>query len=423
MNQTADRVLNSTSTHAVTNDQKRSVLTADIAPLVLRALRYVEWTFLLLLTLRVSLLLLNKPLGYEATIGDYVMFAVMGIVAALSLVFPINRPLWQRLAYIWIEIFCLLITRAFSVWGLDIFLYLVLVKSCFLLRRRAVVLTAIAAGIAWQLSYARQLLSRDMYAELTRMLAAPKSLLIVDAVINSTGLYIASSLLVLSLCWTVLAERKSRHQAAQLAAEVETLAADLERTRIARDIHDSVGHTLTTLNIQLELAQVLHSQKPEQASQALDRAKNLSAQSLQDIRRAVSTMRHGKFDLTLALGDLVEQVKRIWEQTGSTVQISSHINLPELPLQVSQQLFLVVKEGLTNIQKHSNASVVMLSTMTTAETVTIQLSDNGVGFSLDEPVSGFGLQGMRERIQLLNGQMAVQSTLGKGTVIEVTIPR
>ena len=423
MSQTAARVLNSAGTNIITNEKGRSVLTVAIAPLVLKALRYIEWSFLLLLTLIIGLRLLNKSLGYELILGDYIMVAAMSIVAALSLVFPIKRPLWQRLAYVWVEIFCLLITRAFSMWGLDIFLYLILVKSCFLLQRRAVMLTAIMAGVAWQLSYARQLFSRDLYEELTKTLAAPKSLVIADAVINSTGLYIASSLLVLSLCWTVLAERKSRFQAAQLAAEVETLAADLERTRIAREIHDSVGHTLTALNMQLEVAQTLYNQEPEQAAQALDRAKNLSAQSLQDIRRAVSTMRHSKFDLAVALGDLVEQVKRMRAQTAATVQINAHIDLPKLPLQMSQQLFLVVKEGLTNIQKHSKASVVKLSTRTTAETVTIRLSDNGVGFSLDKPVQGFGLQGMQERIQLLNGQMAVQSTLGKGTLIEVTIPR
>ena len=129
--------------------------------------------------------------------------------------------------------------------------------------------------------------------------------MVLDVVINSTGMYIASSLLVILLCLTVLAERKSRQQAAALSAEVETLAADLERTRIARDIHDSLGHTLTTLDVQLEVAQTLYSQDPERAFQAINQAKSLSGQSLEEVRRALSTMRNGVFNLSTALKSLV----------------------------------------------------------------------------------------------------------------------
>ncbi|MEL6333472.1 MAG: sensor histidine kinase [Cyanobacteria bacterium J06636_28] len=429
MGQTASMVAkaNGAGKHAVSASPSTSI--ATISPSIPKTLRYVEWAFFVVLILRLALLLVNTPLGYELAAGDYIMFGAMGIIAILSFFFPMHRPMWQRQAYIGLEIFCLLITRAFSIWGLDLFLYLVLVKSCFLLRRRAVIFTTVAAGIAWQLSFARHLFHRysvpieEIQKELNAALEAPRALMILDTVINSTGLYIASSLLIILLCLTVLAERKSRQQAAALSKEVETLAADLERNRIARDIHDSLGHTLTTLDVQLEVAQTLHSQDPDHAFQALSRAKTLSSQSLQEVRRAVSTMRHDTFNLSTALASLVEEIQQTHSCNGSTLTVETQINLPSLPLQVSQQLFLIIKEGLTNVQKHSQASMVKLWAQKTREGIMVALSDNGIGFSQQEPSKGFGLRGMQERTQLLEGRMKVHSTVGKGTFIQVTIPQ
>ncbi|MEM9906114.1 MAG: sensor histidine kinase [Cyanobacteria bacterium P01_D01_bin.44] len=397
-----------------------------VSPSIVKTLRYVEWVFVVAIVLRMVLLLLNGPLDYTLGPGDYIGFSVLGILALLSIVSPTRWPTWQRQVYILLEIGCLLISRLLTDWGLDPYLYLVLVKSCFLLPRRNVICTTIAAGVGWHLSLAQRLSQQfaapndEIREQFEASLAAPRPLLILDAVINSATIYFVMSLLIILLCWAVLAERKSRQQASALSQEVETLAADLERTRIARDIHDSLGHTLTTLDVQLEVAQALHSQEPERALQALNRAKHLSNESLQEVRRAVSTMRHGSFDLPVALGSLVEQVKQTYPEQPLTIE--TQINLPSLPLQVSQQLFLIIKEGLTNIQKHSQASLVKLWAQMTPEGITVGLSDNGIGFSPEKPSTGFGLRGMQERVQLLAGQMTVHSTPGKGTLIQVTIP-
>lgn len=415
---------------AKTSTTATSSLTAAdmISPSIYKALRYVEWTFLGVIALRFLLLILNTPLGYEISSSDYIALGMMGVLAILSRCFPIHRPMWQRRIYILIEIICLLISRTFSMWGLDPFLYLILVKSCFLLCRRDVIFTTLVAGIAWQLSLASQVFYQfskpveEIRETFEASLELPKPLLVLDIVINSSVVYIAMSLLVILLSMTVVAERKSRQQAAVLSQEVETLAADLERTRIARDIHDSLGHTLTTLDVQLEVAQTLRHQDPNHADQALARAKTLSSQSLQEVRRAVSTIRRGNFDLPAALVNLVEQVKQTQPLKGAPLTVNTEINLPEVPLQVSQQLFLIVKEGLANIQKHSQASIVKLWAHTTPEGITLGLSDNGIGFSPNEPRAGFGLRGMQERVQLLEGKMTVNSTLGKGTLIQVTIP-
>lgn len=380
-----------------------------------------------MLAFRVGTLMLNKPLEFEMNAGEYTLFGVSAALALLSGFFPVDRPMWQRRAYIFVEVFCLLISRTFTAWGLNLFLYLVLVKSCFLLRRRDVIFATVAAGIAWQLSYAWHLSQRmsvpveEQRQSFEESLLHPQHLVILDTIISSSVVYIAASLLVILLCLTVLAERDSRRQAAALSQEVEGLAADLERNRIAREIHDSLGHTLTTLDVQLEVAQALYRQDPQHSLHALNQAKVLSHQSLQEIRRAVSTLRHGNFDLSVALTDLVQQIEQTYDQCGCSFKVRTDIDLPYLPLQMSRQLFLIAKEGLMNAQKHSQASSVKLSAQNRQEGITLELSDNGIGFS-PKAGEGFGLQGMRERVQLLNGRMEIHSAVGEGTRIQVTIP-
>lgn len=388
-----------------------------------KVLRYVEWAFLIILALRVMFPLFYRPLGYEISGGDYVVLVVFILFVALSFCLPVERSLWQRRVYLWVEIFALLATRLFSHWGLDLFLWLVLVKSCFLLGRREVIFTAIASGVVWQMAlakYAFTYLSRpieEAQAEVTAMYEIPQSIQVLDFVLNSTSIFIAISSLIIFLCLTIISERKSRQREAALTQEVELLAADLERTRIARDIHDSIGHTLTSLDVQLELAQRLYERDSAQARRAIDTSKMLSGQSLQEVRRAVATLREEAFDLNVALADLINPLK-----ANPDLMVESKLSLPELPLQVSHQLYCIIKEGLENIRRHAQARVVNLHSWTTPENIVVSIEDDGMGFDVLQPVSGFGLRGMRERSQSIGGQMAVESTPGEGTRVQITVP-
>ena len=388
-----------------------------------KVLRYVEWAFLIILALRAMFPLFYRPLGYEVSSGDYVVLVVFILFVALSFWLPVGRSLWQRRVYLWVEIFALLSTRLFSHWGLDLFLWLVLVKSCFLLGRREVIFTAIASGIAWQIvlaNYALTYLSRpieEAQAEVTAMYEIPQSIQVLDFVLNSTSIFIAISSLIIFLCLTIISERKSRQREAALAQEVELLAADLERTRIARDIHDSIGHTLTSLDVQLELAQRLYGRDAAKARRAIDTSKMLSGQSLQEVRRAVATLREEAFDLNVALAHLIDPLK-----ADSDLTIESKLSLPELPLQVGHQLYCIIKEGLENIRRHAQAQVVRLHSWTTPENIVVAIEDDGMGFDVLQPVSGFGLRGMRERSQSIGGQMAVESAPGEGTRVQITVP-
>ena len=268
-------------------------------------------------------------------------------MAALSLIFPTNRLLWQRRAYVFLEMLLIIPTKITD-WNLEIILYFFIAKSCFAVNRKDVAITTAITGIAWITINVLIVPSKIDFARSHRddLLIEPTDTkhIITAVIINDVGAYIACSIFVILLSFAVIAEQKSRKKAVALAQQVETLAASLERSRIARDIHDSLGHTLTTLDIQLELAQRLHQRHPDKSLQALNTAKDLASQSLAEVRRALHTMRESDFDLNKALVMLVEQVKQ-----NQPFKIHLQLNLPPLPLQTNHQLYCIVQEGLTNI--------------------------------------------------------------------------
>ncbi|MFB2773314.1 sensor histidine kinase [Pelatocladus sp. BLCC-F211] len=377
-------------------------------------LRWVEWV--ILLANLFSGLISNYFQEHPHSLPLFIAFNIAFFL--LSFIFPLERPLWQRRVFIAVEII-LIISAVWLRFWFTIFMYFVLAKSCFFLSRRDVILTAIFTGIGYLSGEAWYLPQR--IAETVAQLQSRGSEHVYDAkaiLLTSLLDYIGASLFIILLGFVIVAERKSKKRAESLAKEVETLAATLERTRIAREIHDSLGHTLTTLDVQLELAQKLHQRDPAQTLQALDTAKYLSSQCLQDVRRAVQTMRRSDFNLNQALSALVTQI-----QQNQSFTVQADLNLPPLPLQTSHQLYCIIQEGLTNIQKHAIASHVILRGQFTLDAIILELEDDGQGFDPDSPHSGFGLRGMQERIQILDGKLSIKSTPAQGTHIWITVPR
>jgi signal transduction histidine kinase len=387
-----------------------------------RTVRRVEWMVLIVHFLVIPcLLLLNRNVTYpESLIPRWMVFFSLAGCALLSFFFPIDCSLWQRRLYIGLEIL-LILPAILMGWGLQLLLYLVFAKSCFLLKQKDVIFVVIITGIVWHFCEIHESLVRaPQTIEFLRLHAAQiyePQRIIFGIIINNGGLYLAASIFVILFSYVTLAEQKSRQQAEALMKEIETLAARLERTRIARDIHDSLGHSLTALNVQLELAQRLHSQDPGRAFQVLDTAKNLASQAFQEARRAVSTMREKDFELKDAIASLIKPF-----QQNQSWKIKINWNLPPLPLQTSHQLYCIVQEGLTNIQRHSRATQVELCAQTMPTEIILEIIDDGVGFDRRALNSGFGLRGMQERVQMLGGQIQIASTPGLGTRIQVKIP-
>jgi signal transduction histidine kinase len=178
-----------------------------------------------------------------------------------------------------------------------------------------------------------------------------------------------------------------------------------------------LGHTLTDLDTQLAVALTLRQQDPEKAYKAVDTAKYLSRQCIEDISQALGRIRESNFDLNQALLSLRQQL-----QQTPNLKVEWEVSLPTLPVYPSYQIYCIVKEALMNVKKHARASQVSFLASKTAFGIILELKDNGVGFNRKHTEPGFGLQGMIERVQVLGGQFDVQTTPGEGTQLYITLP-
>jgi signal transduction histidine kinase len=226
----------------------------------------------------------------------------------------------------------------------------------------------------------------------------------------------------------VLSERKSREKLAianeklrQYALQIENQATLEERNRIAREIHDSLGHSLTALNLQLETALKLWSADQSKALSFLTKAKELGSKALQDVRHSVSTMRSHPLQgqsLDQAIMGLAENVHRA---TGVAPICTINLSYP-LSNEMIPAIFRIIQESFTNICRYAKATEIKLELTTTPTSLRLIIQDNGVGFDLVQNTTGFGLQSMRDRTLALGGKFNIYSTPGCGCKITVVIP-
>ena len=202
-------------------------------------------------------------------------------------------------------------------------------------------------------------------------------------------------------------------------AEMTTLE---ERNRIARDIHDSLGHALVALNIQIEAALTLWDTNPDKACESLKEAKQLGSEALTAVRTSVADMRADTLRGEL-LGQAMETLIQEF-RLATQITPSVHLDLSfPFPRDVNMVVYRIVQEGFTNICKHAEATVVSLILQTTTNELILNLTDNGNGFCIHNAQEGFGLQGMRERVTALGGRLEIQSEPGQGCQIVVHFPR
>jgi signal transduction histidine kinase len=208
--------------------------------------------------------------------------------------------------------------------------------------------------------------------------------------------------------------------ARQRDAELATLQ---ERERLARDLHDSLGHALVTISIQLEAIQRLYKVDPELASAQMNELKSLTRASMDDLRRSLAGLR------APGLGErrLSEALQALSVDTGQRahLQISCHIaeRADQLSPAYAEALWRVAQEALANIERHAAAHKVQLRLEVEAQTATLSIEDDGQGLPPDaEKRPGhYGLRGMRERVEGLGGEMFFSSN-GRGSRIVVKLP-
>ena len=223
------------------------------------------------------------------------------------------------------------------------------------------------------------------------------------------------------------AELERAHaQLQDYANEVEELTVVRERTRLAREIHDTLGHYLSILTIQLETIGKLQERDPARAAVEIAEARRVVAQSMQEVRNAVAALRPTSIaELSFAEGimQLAKEFERNTSETALTLDLETE--LPPLSPDVSVALYRAVQETLTNIRKHAQASKVLVRLRYEDGTLELLVLDNGKGTAHTTPErqgEGFGLVGLRERIELLGGEVSYGPAEQGGYRVRVLVP-
>jgi signal transduction histidine kinase len=206
----------------------------------------------------------------------------------------------------------------------------------------------------------------------------------------------------------------------EYADEIESLSTARERNRLAREIHDNLGHYLTAINMQTQAALAILDADRDRAVDALHKVQALTKEGLGEIRRSIAAMQPS----VLADRSLYEALLVLVEESraaGLPVELQIEADRRPCSAQIEMALYRTAQEGLTNMRKHAQATQATLVLSYAHENrVALTLQDNGVGSEKQD--EGFGLIGIRERVHLLGGSLTIRTAPNQGFVLEVEIP-
>jgi signal transduction histidine kinase len=213
------------------------------------------------------------------------------------------------------------------------------------------------------------------------------------------------------------AHERLRHQAEQ----AEELATTQERNRVARDIHDGLGHHLTVVQMQVQAARAVLPTDPRKADAVLAGAQQQATEALAEVRRSVAALRAPR--TVPPLGDALKALAFDATAAGVPTEVEVTGAVRVLPADTEESLFRAAQEGLTNVRKHAAAGQARLVLAYGDDrTVRLEVCDDGRGTAEAEDGAGFGLLGVRERASRLGGSVDVVSEPGRGTTVRVAVP-
>lgn len=368
----------------------------------------------------------------------------IGILGALGLRLPFHKAHWQKILYTvfgfglsWLTVFA----GGYRGNTFGALLLVVVMRACLLFDWRGRIGVAIAAFTSFLLRlYASLWWLRSVPVNLPPHLLPPPPLrlrrmpsediqeLVIHLSIGSAILFGLVLIFVLLMVGTLVSEYQSREQLAQAndrlrryALLVENQATVQERSRIAREIHDSVGHSLAAQSIQLENVAQWFDQDAVRSKQHLQTARNLGKEALQNVRQAVAALRADPLKQQTFTSALTQLFQEFENNTQILVQANLQVS-HDIPKEQAIALYRLVQEALTNVSKHSGASQVLVDVQDQASLLRLTIKDYGRGFDPIQNKTGFGLRSMSERAEALGGTFQVISQLGQGCTIEVKVP-
>jgi two-component system sensor histidine kinase UhpB len=203
------------------------------------------------------------------------------------------------------------------------------------------------------------------------------------------------------------------------AARTALAAQEAERIRVARELHDDIGQTLTAVTIQAERAAAGDSAL---ASRELARVADAVRQSLDDVRRIARELRPEALDDLGLFNALIALCSRVDAQGRLRVRRELPRKLPQLESDVELVIYRVVQESLTNILRHADAETATVSLKVDAESVIVTIADDGKGMPPQAQRGTAGIAGMRERALLVGGRLSIKSQPDEGTEVRLVVP-
>lgn len=211
----------------------------------------------------------------------------------------------------------------------------------------------------------------------------------------------------------------------QYAATLEELTITRERNRLARELHDTLAHSLSALAVQLEAVRTLWSVHPEKARRMLEQADETARTGLAEARRAMQALRASPLEdlgLILAVRELAENAA---QRAGAALQLDLPAELDRCPSPgVEQGVYRIAQETLENIVRHADALTIRVRLEQRDDTMTLTIEDDGQGMQAAGADAGnrFGIRGMQERAHLIGGRIEIGSQASLGTRVRLTVP-
>ncbi len=223
---------------------------------------------------------------------------------------------------------------------------------------------------------------------------------------------------------------EANEQLQQYATTLEELSISRERNRLARELHDTLAHSLSALTVQLEAVRVLWDTRPDRARHLLDQASETARTGLAEARRALQALRASPLQdlgLILAVRELAESATK---RSGARLELSLPDRLDRCPSPIVEQgVYRIAQETLENVIRHAGARTIRVRLEQTGAEMTLIVADDGQGMDLEAlEASGvdaddrFGIRGMKERAALIGGQLEISSQTGQGTSVRLTVP-
>jgi signal transduction histidine kinase len=207
------------------------------------------------------------------------------------------------------------------------------------------------------------------------------------------------------------------------------IAQESERQRIARELHDETGQTLTALGMGLRGMSETISTNRDRAIEQASELEKLATDGVEELQRLVSGLHPPQLDDLGLLAALRWYINDITSRTNVSINLTSHGKKPILSSDIRAVVFRIAQEAITNVIRHARASKIDIQLDYTDDNIYLRVEDNGAGFDTDEAMkkksgkpTAWGLMGMTERASLVGGTCNIFSNPGKGTLIEVNVP-